>query len=197
MEVSHPPHFKSNWSSAFIPFCAYKTDLNFSKDSEVLKGTDFPLCTSFVSTVLEGQLCYMLPLKDTSDQGKKSELMMLLDYNEDRSLQASSNASNSFQSSNKELNFDIAVGNIQGVSAKVHINTLSSYISFGGGVYSLTDVKRMSATEDFLKMLLKDRNCYVESYEDCRTRSLIEECTCVPWEFPGFQVGEHIEYYVA
>ena len=49
-------------------------------------------------------------------------------------------------------------------------------------------VKRMSAKEDFLQMELKDRKCYRELFEDCRTKRLLEECNCVPWEFPGFQV---------
>ena len=49
-------------------------------------------------------------------------------------------------------------------------------------------VKRMTAKEDFLKMPLKDRNCEVELYEDCRTRKLLEECNCVPWELQGIQV---------
>ena len=52
----------------------------------------------------------------------------------------------------------------------------------------MTAVKRMTATEDFLKMSLKDRNCKLELYEDCRTRKLMEECSCVLWELPGFQV---------
>ena len=33
------------------------------------------------------------------------------------------------------------------------------------------------------------RNCEVELYEDCRTRKLLEECKCVPWDVPGFEVG--------
>ena len=49
-------------------------------------------------------------------------------------------------------------------------------------------VKKMTAKKDFLKMALKDRKCDVESYEDCRTRKLLEECNCVPWEQPGHQV---------
>ena len=49
----------------------------------------------------------------------------------------------------------------------------------------MTDVKRMTAKEDFLKMPLKDRNCEVEFYEDCRTRKLLKECNCFPWEVPG------------
>ena len=77
---------------------------------------------------------------------------------------------------------------IQGVSAKIQIDTISPFIGFGGGIYTMTDVKRMTATDDFLMMPLKDRNCEVELYEDCRTRHLLEACDCVPWEIPGYQV---------
>ena len=52
----------------------------------------------------------------------------------------------------------------------------------------MTVVKRMTAKDDFLKMSLKDRNCEVELYEDCKTRKLFEECNCVPREVSGFQV---------
>ena len=114
--------------------------------------------------------------------------MLLLDYNEDRSLQVSPDKEDNARSANWTLNFGTAVESIQGSSAKIAINTLSQYTGFGGGIYKLTDVKRMTAKEDFLKMELKDRNCEVELYEDCRTRKLLEECNCVPWELRGFQV---------
>ena len=187
--MNHPPHLTTVWSSAFIPFCAYKTELNISKNSIVLKNTNFPLCSSFLPTVLEGQLCYKLTLNKTSGQGKRNELMLLLDYNEDRSMQTSSTKDEVAKTSNMTLNFDTAVESIQGSLAKVQINTLSPYVSFGGGIYMMTVVKRMTAKNDFLKMSLNDRNCEVELYEDCRTRKLLKECNCVPWEVPGFQVG--------
>ena len=195
-QINHPPHLKFSWSSAFVPFCAYKTDLNFSKDSFPLDGTNFPLCSSFVPTVLEGQLCYKLQLNRKSDQGKKNELMLLLDYNEDRSLQMSSGKNKRRKTSNETLNFDTAVDSIGEVSAKVQINTLSPYVSFGGGVYMMTDVKRVTPKEEFLQMPLMDRNCEVELYEDCKTRNLQEECGCVPWELPGFQVKFQLLYYI-
>ena len=189
-QVTHPVHLTSNskWSSAFIPFCAYKTDLNFSKVSLALDGTDFPLCSSFLPTILEGQLCYKLSLKEFSGRGKANALMLSLDYNEDRSLQVSSNKTDIVKLSNKTMNFDTAVKSIHTSSAKVQINTLSPYISFGGGVFMMMVVKRMTATEDFLKMPLKDRKCEVEVYEDCRTRKLFGHCKCVPWEMSGSQV---------
>ena len=115
---------------------------------------------------------------------------MLLDYNEDRSLQASPRKPKAVTVSKGTLNFDTSLESIQGVSAKVHINTLSPYVGFGGGMYSITDVKRMSVTDDFLQMALKDRNCEVEIYEDCRTWKLLENFNCVPWEVPGYQVRQ-------
>ena len=185
----HPPHITSSWSSAFIPYCAYKTNLDFSENSLSLPGITFPLCSSFLPTILEGQLCYKLNLDKTSGQGKRNELMLLLDYNEDRSLQTFSNSKDVFKPSNETLNLDTAVESIQRVSAKVHIDTLSPYTGFGGGIYTMTDVKKITAMEDFLEMPSKDRQCAIEDYEDCRTRKMLEECDCVPWEVPGYQVG--------
>ena len=127
-------------------------------------------------------------MKKPSGQGKETELMLLLDFNEDRSLQVSPNKENNTGSTNWTLNFGKAVESIQGSSAKVVINTLSPYTGFGGGIYKMTAVKRMTAKEDFLTMPLKDRNCEEELYEECRTRKLLEECNCVPWELYEFQV---------
>ena len=111
----------------------------------------------------------------TSGIGKENELMLIIDLNEDRSLQESSNETHAFRGP-------------QFSWAKIHINTPYPYINFGSGTYQMTDVKRMTAKEDFLKMPLKDRNCEVELYEDCRTRKLLEECNCVPWEMANFLV---------
>ena len=188
-QASHPPHLMSARSSAFIPFCAFKTDLNISKNALALPGITYPLCSSFFPTVLEGQLCYEVTLNDTSGQGKGNELMLILDYNEDLSLHSSpTNENRSVKLSKGKFNFHRAVESIQGKSAKIQINTLSPYIGFGGGIFMMGVVKRMTSKKDFLKMPLKDRNCEVELYEDCRTRKLLEKCNCVPWEVHGFQV---------
>ena len=193
---NHPQHLTKSRSYALIPFCAYKTDLNFSKSNIELPGVSFPVCSSFLPTILEGQLCYKLTLNKTSGQGKRNELMMLLDYNDDLSIQTFPNETEDAKGSRKTLNFDMAVESLQVNSAKIHIDTLTPYTGFSGGIYKMTDVKKMSATSDFLKMPLKDRKCEPESYENCRTKRLVEECNCVPWEVPGFQV-ETSPYYIA
>ena len=48
--------------------------------------SEFPLCSSFVPTFVEGQLCYEIKLSEFSGQGKGKGLMLLLDYNENRAI---------------------------------------------------------------------------------------------------------------
>ena len=189
-QVVHPPHLTSTWSSAFIPFCAYKTDLNISKNPLALPGITFPLCSAFLPTILEGQLCYELKLNATSGQGKENQLMFVLDYNGDRSIQITSENEEvaSSCSSQETMNFAASIHNLQSVSGKVHIGALSPFTHFGGGIYTMTLIKNLRAKDSFLEMSLAQRNCEVELYEDCRTRKLLEECQCVPWEVPGYQV---------
>ena len=147
----------------------------------------FPICTSFRPTFLEGQLCYKLDLNSYSGQGKKNELLLLLDYNADLSLQPKTDSSD-IDSESFYLN-SINSGQSE---AKIQINTLSvKMMNFGGGTYKMTDVKRITAKPDFLKMSLKDRKCEVEEYEDCRTRKLLKTCGCAPQELAGYQASSN------
>ena len=116
--------------------------------------------------------------------------MLLLDYNEERSLQMNTVPTEKQieKVSKEKLNLNTAIQSVQYNSSKIHINTLSPYINFDGGIYKMTAVKRISAKDDFLQMPFDDRICEVELYEDCRTRKLLERCNCVPWEVPAFQV---------
>ena len=104
-------------------------------------------------------------------------------------MQVAFNKTIDVESANVKHKLDRTLKSGEGSSAKVQINTLSPYINFGGGIFVMSVVKRITAKEDFLKMPLKDRNCEVELYEDCRTRKLLEKCNCVPWEMSGFQVS--------
>ena len=127
---------------------------------------------------------------EESGQGRKNELMLLLDYNTQLSLQPKAGSSD-----------NVGTGNIiyldtvdtERYEAKIHINTLSQMMKFGGGSYKMTVVKRMTAKPDFLKMSMKDRNCMVEEFEACKTRKLVERCNCVPGEVSGYQVS-HFQF---
>ena len=62
------------------------------------------------------------------------------------------------------------------------------FVGYGEGQYWMTAVKQMTSKKDFLGMDLRDRNCVTELYEECKTKKLVHECGCVPWEMPGFEV---------
>ena len=116
--------------------------------------------------------------------------MLLLDYHEDRSIYASLDRTEDVEFGIIDtLNMDETESR-QAKEAKVHIDTLSSFKGFSGGTYKMTAVKRITVTDDFLKMPWEDRKCNVELLEDCRTRKLLEECSCAPWNvIMGVQVG--------
>ena len=190
--ISHPPHLDINSlsASAFIPFCAFKTSMVISDPTMRLPNIAYPLCSSFQPTILDGQLCYKLEMNSTSGEGKRNQLMLLLDYHEDRSIYASPDCTEHMDFGNIDtLNMD-ETERRQTKEAKIHIDTLSSFKGFGGGTYKMTAVKRMTVTDDFLKMPWEDRKCNVEVLEACRTRKLLGECRCVPWNVSkGVQVG--------
>ena len=186
--MSHPSHLTSTWLSALIPFCAYKTDLNVSESPLSLPGITFPLCSSFLPTLLDGQLCYKLTLNKKSGQGEKSALVLLIDHNDDRSINISPKDKSQTRSSKTRLNYDNKFERKERESVKIHLNTLSPFNGFGGGQYWMSAVKKMTPKRDFLGMDFRERNCVTELFEECKAKKLVKECGCVPWEMPGFKV---------
>ena len=187
-QISHPPHLQpsSVSSSAFIPFCAFQSNMALSENLKRIADISYPLCSSFQPTLLDGQLCYKLQVNSSSASGKKNQLMLLLDYNEDRSIFAPNKnvaesllgfLATSLHPEINTLNMDSAV-NIQKKEAKVHIDTLSSFNGFGSGTYKISDVKKMTTTDDFMSMPLEDRKCEVKPYQECQKQKLLEECNC-------------------
>ena len=196
-KISHPPHIipDSPSLSAFIPFCAFRSNMALSNQPNYIEGLYYPLCSSFQPTLLEGQLCYKLQVSATSAEGKKNQLMMLLDYNEDRSIYAQNEIGTKrlLDSMAKTMNTNIlnmgGAVDIQKKEAKVHIDTLSSFRGFGSGTYKISDVKKMTTTDDFMNLPLKDRKCEVKPYDKCRNQKLLEECNCDQLAIIQKQVG--------
>ena len=172
--------------SALIPFCAFPT----STISELRPNISFPLCTSFHPTILEGQLCYKLQVNATSGKGRKNALVILLDYHEDLSLYYSyENEADVIPVITTDLNFD-SVESRQKTGAKIRINLLSPDLFFGNGTYKISAVKKMTARKSFLEMSMKDKNCQVEPFEECKTKALLKKCNCTPLETLGLQVRD-------
>ena len=189
-QLTHPPHImdKNNQvsASAFIPFCLYQSHpikVSGIEMETIEPNISFPACSSFEATVVEGQLCYKLDLQLGSGEGKKNELIMMLDYNQHLSIRQRTKTSDIDSGSFYLNTLDRGL-----TEAKIQIKTLSRRTNFGGGSYKMTAVKRMTANSDFLEMSSEERHCEVEEYEDCRTRRLFEACKCVPWEISGYKV---------
>ena len=188
-DLSHPPHLLSNQHlSAFIPFCAFASNLVISKPAVWLPNISFPLCSSFQATILEGQLCYKLKVNKTSGKGKRNELTLLLDYHEDLSIHHYfDNVDDIHSKTITTFNLD-TIESLQMKEARIQIDTLSSDKEFGEGTYKMSVVKKMTTKSDFLEMPMKDKKCQVELFEECRTWALLGECNCVPLEFRDIQV---------
>ena len=89
--ASHPVHLINNkdnsiFPSALVPFCAFNSKLSISTPLTFLPEEEFPICTSFLPTSLDSQRCYKLNLNATSWEGRRNGLVLLLDMNEERSV---------------------------------------------------------------------------------------------------------------
>ena len=181
--VSHPVHLKNKNNdfspSALIPFCAFKSNLTMESE-DTHPNLSFPICTFFVPDILEGQLCYTFKLKESGGKGKRNGLMLLIDLNTHLNFETTPKIERTIEDKSK-LSLDTELTR-RDSSAKIQINAMSPFTAYGPGTYMMSSVKRMKATKEFLGMDEDVRYCKEETYEECRTRNLIENCQCVPWE---------------
>ena len=180
----HPPHLIDSSGSltpvALIPFCAYQT--NTILLGQTRQDLPFTACSQFKPTVLKGQLCYSLklPSKDTVETktGKGDGLVIIID----------TGVQNTDETQNEESNvnpFALEHSGDNANSARIYLNTLSSYTDFRPGSYALSALKKMIGTDSFLKQTDKEKKCRTETLEDCQAKSYIDrvqnKCGCVPW----------------
>lgn len=80
-------------------------------------------------------------------------------------------------------NFVSISGNAIETGFKMYINTLQKFTAFNDGTYIIKNIKKMSATRNFLAIEADITHCQEETFEECQMRSYIaavEECQCVP-----------------
>ena len=72
----------------------------------------------------------------------------------------------------KELqNWKLEIGN----NWKFHIDTLSPYYGVNPGIHVMTAVKKISVTDNFLKLPMKNRKCMDDVYEECKATNLLSK----------------------
>ena len=194
--MNHPVHLldskNDSLPSAFIPFCAFNGKLGIPNTfSPFLNSSSFPICTSFKPIALDGQLCYKIKLNNLESKNRRTDgLILILDLNEDRFVPFGMEEKEHDQSCTKHSFNPKDSGAKKAV--KLHINTLSSFKSYGAGEYKMTSVKKLVGTEDFLSMPDNTKKCKVENYEDCKRRKLFKNCNCSLWELKSIQVVDNI-----
>ena len=137
MVVSHPAHLlnsdQSLSPSALIPFCGFKANLSVAHSMTIHPNLSFPICSSFVPDILEGQLCYTLKINETGGKGKQNGLMLLLDLSENRNFLTSLEQDASI-SGKSRMNLDTE-NSVRKKAAKVQINAILPNTKYGAGSY--------------------------------------------------------------
>jgi hypothetical protein len=174
--------------SALIPFCALSSDLETLGQS--YPSLSYPVCNQFRPAILDGQLCYQLNLESVLgnrhqlESGKRGSLMLLIDYNLERSVNHNNFKQEESKRERKLLSFEVLPRNSQ-TSAKIHIHTISPFDAYGEGNFRMTALKKMTGTDKFLKLTKEEKKCQNEMFEECKVLSFInsieQNCGCVPW----------------
>ena len=83
-------------------------------------------------------------------------------------------------------------------SVKIHLNTLTEFVTFRPGSYGMYVLKNIKAKEGFLGMSEVDRGCQTERFEICKVRKYFErvhnQCGCTPWSLTG-NVSHEVSFY--
>ena len=178
--VSHPVHLKPGSPvSAFIPFCAFEGKLRIS-ESRILPNLTFPTCQSFRSTSLDGQLCYKIG-KNRRTKGSKNRegfltwTMTCVYQSNLRTIQRVKTTPTispwiSCQAQIRKVQKSTSKHCRRSKPLALEATRWPQLRSWKGRRISLPCLQR---TPDF---------------EECRRRSLFEECQCVPWELGHIQV---------
>ena len=183
---THPVHLLGPGDklmpSALIPFCAYGSDMRVVGRSSA--HFTFPVCSAFSPTLHQGQLCYKLQLDQEtteSQAGIEGGLMLFIDHNTERSVISTSEQG--------KYKMDKTVMKMPSRKRKntveIYLPTLSPYSAHEPGSYKMTSLKKMTGTDNFLKMSETTKKCQNEVFEDCKTRYLTANghkvCGCLPW----------------
>ena len=191
MEVSlDPPHLVDSRGkltpAALIPFCAYDGDMNIT--GQYIPGLDFPVCNKFRPSILDGQLCNTLDLKDilkgkvVTRPGRGFGLTLAIEQKEiaapkDEGLKTLTNSLQSGQM--------YARMNVPKLSSSIHLNNLVKYTDFRAGLYKMSVLKRMTGTQGFLNLADVTKGCQNEEQTNCEKIKYLEEvqrkCGCLPW----------------
>ena len=153
-----------------------------------IENLSFPVCTNFVPTLNNGQVCYGLNLSSLQTlktrSGPDTGLFLILDPSSSLIQEE-----NEFDQAKKAFTIRLSPKSSSTNSVRFYLNTLSRFMDYRDGSYTLSVLKKMAGTTHFLSLSEMDKKCQVETFEACQTERYIKEvqkrCGCLPWRF-GF-----------
>ena len=82
-------------------------------------------------------------------------------------------------------NLDLEATEEDDSSTRIYINTLSRFNDHRSGSYAMSSLKKITGTDSFLKQTDDQKNCMIQTSEDCQSKNFIyhvkKTCGCVPW----------------
>ena len=194
----HPPHLIDSSGSltpaALIPFCTYQTDM--TRLGQISPAINSVVCSKFQPTVLEGQLCYALSLTSIGTKkakaGQKNGLTIFIDQGTANVRQKK----NRLFINRKEgiTKLDLELSEDDDNSARIYLNTLSSFTDSRSGSYAMSSLKKMTGTDSFLAQTEEQKKCKVKSQEECQAKNYLDnvqnQCGCVPWALSSALPGQ-------
>ena len=176
---NHPPHIidqhRAINPSSFIPFCYFgeralgEKIANFSE----------PVCILSVPKNIGGQLCYSIDInsalrENTVDQGESSALILYLDYNEE---------SSTWMDIDQQENAGLGVKMDMITESKIIIETITPFVTYGGGHFLLSNVQETKTTKDFDNLSGMSRGCALQDEAKSRFENAgLASCKCIPFE---------------
>ena len=171
----HPVHLTANHKhgqippSALVPFCSYQS--NSSLLGQQVYEKNMTICDKFEPTLFDGKLCYSLDVAKLSRQstkaGQTQGLSLLIDPYPDH-----------LGSGNKQKGSEPQ-------PFEMYIHTLEEYTANEVGAYAMRNLKRMTATDNFVQLPDLQKRCQVHNIVECQTKQFLDRvkgnCNCIPW----------------
>ena len=205
----HPPNLVNQdgdlHPNALVPFCAYQTKM-LGERVQTLSNHSFIACSHFKPSILDGQLCYSFDVSEVakdsggkvkSGAGKGNGLLLIIDSTwPNQPNQENVKVAKNIDLEITTLNLEETSKNSQ--APKIYMNTLERFQTFQTGSFALSSLKKMTGSDNYLSS--EDKDCSVETFEDCQARRYLEElekqCGCVPWPFARGNTFKVIFIYV-
>ena len=130
-------------------------------------------------------MCYSLDLrslkKPVSKAGLKHGLLLILDHGQVKET----HIEEAKDLDQKTVSLNLEPVSAESSSAQIYINSLHSFTDYRAGGYAMSSLKQMTGTVSFLNLPAGDKNCQLETFENCQSQKYLQEveqqCGCIPW----------------